>query len=57
MQSPKFESLITPPWPAKDKQSDDVDHPRLYHQEDLTNFERNDQSESDLDNTAILGYN
>jgi len=57
MQSPKFESLITPPWPAKNKQPNDDDQPTHHDQEDLTNFERNDQSESDLDNTAILGYN
>jgi len=57
MQSPKFESLISPPWPAKDKQSNKDDHPTQHDKEDLTNFERNDQSESDLDNTAILGYN
>ena len=57
MQSPKFESLISPPWPAKDKQANEDEHPTRHDQEDLTNFERNDQSESDLDNTAILGYN
>jgi hypothetical protein len=57
MQSPKFESLITPPWPEKDKRANEDDQPTHHSQEDLTNFERNDQSESDLDNTAILGYN
>ena len=57
MQSPKFESLISPPWLAKDKQANEDEHPTRHDQEDLTNFERNDQSESDLDNTAILGYN
>ena len=58
MQSPKFESLISPPWPAKDKQSNDDDHQaKKNDQHDITNFERNDQSESNLDNIAILGYN
>lgn len=58
MQSPKFESLISPPWPITDKQSKDDDHPVTRHdQEQLSNFERNNQSEGNLDNIAILGYN
>jgi len=58
MQSPKFESLISPPWPAKDKQSNKDDHQDKKNDlHDITNFERNDQSESNLDNIAILGYN
>jgi hypothetical protein len=57
MQQSTFNSLITPPWPAKDKQSNDDDQPTRNEQDDLTNFERNDQSEGYLDNIAILGYN
>ena len=58
MQSPKFESLISPPWPTTDKQSNDDDAPDTRHdKEPLSNFERNDQSEASLDNIAILGYN
>jgi hypothetical protein len=58
MQSSKFESLISPPWPAKKKSSNDDDHQeKQKDQHDITNFERNDQSTSNLDNIAILGYN
>jgi hypothetical protein len=58
MQSPKFKSLISPPWPVTDKQSnDDAQQDKQHDQQNLSNFERNDQSEGNLDNIAFLGYN
>jgi hypothetical protein len=58
MLSSKFESLISPPWPATESKPDKIDHnSQQCDEDDLTNFERNDQTESNLDNIAILGYN
>ena len=56
MQPAKFESLISPPWPSTE------DYPAEHesnneHRENLSNFERNEKSEENLDHIAMLGYN
>ena len=56
MQPAKFESLISPPWPSTEEHP--VEQNRTQAQrENLSNFERNDKSEENLDHIAMLGYN
>ncbi len=58
MQPTKFESLISPPWPLTEES--DAEHDGIHlqrKQENLSNFERNERSEENLDNIAVLGYN
>ncbi len=58
MQPTKFESLISPPWPSTDDPTAERDYYQLQrNQENLSNFERNEKSEENLDNIAMLGYN
>jgi len=58
MQPTKFESLISPPWPSTDDSGEERDSFHLQrNQENLSNFERNEKSEENLDNIAMLGYN
>jgi hypothetical protein len=58
MQPTKFESLISPPWPSTHDSSEERDGFQLLRcQENLSNFERNEKSEENLDNIAMLGYN
>ena len=58
MQPTKFESLISPPWPQTEDPVTEHDSIHARHnQENLSNFERNEQSEESLDNIAMLGYN
>ncbi len=57
MQPDKFESLISPPWPADQVKSNYYYPPHQQrNQTELANFERNDESEDTLDHIAILGY-
>ena len=57
MQPGKFESLISPPWPADQSESKYYNPPHLQPQQsDLANFERNDKTEDKLDHIAVLGY-
>jgi hypothetical protein len=58
MQTEKFESLISPPWPSTEEHP--VEHegrPANREHESLSNFERNEKSEENLDHIAMLGYN
>ncbi len=56
MQPEKFKSLISPPWPSTEEHP--VEHESTPAQrENLSNFERNEKSEENLDHIAILGYN
>ena len=58
MQTTKFKSLISPPWPHTEEIDADQNSVHLQrNQENLSNFERNEQSEESLDNIAMLGYN
>jgi hypothetical protein len=58
MQSTKFESLISPPWPLTEAPSAENDGFQQQRQhETLSNFERNEKSEESLDHIAMLGYN
>ena len=56
MQPVKFKSLISPPWPSTEEQPEE-DESTPAQQESLSNFERNEKSEENLDHIAILGYN
>ncbi|MFV2032093.1 MAG: hypothetical protein ACC663_06315 [Gammaproteobacteria bacterium] len=57
MQPEKFESLISPPWPADQAESNYYNPPHLQKQPgDLAIFERNDETEDNLDHVAVLGY-
>lgn len=57
MQPDKFESLISPPWPDYQVDSNYYNPPHLQRkQAELANFERNDEDEGNLDHIAILGY-
>ncbi|MCH7880284.1 MAG: hypothetical protein IIB69_01670 [Proteobacteria bacterium] len=57
MQPDKFESLISPPWPADQVEANYYTPPHLKRQQaELAIFERNDESEESLDHIAILGY-
>jgi hypothetical protein len=56
MQPAKFESLISPPWPSTEEHP--AENEGLHAQrENLSNFERNEKSEENLDHIAMLGYN
>jgi hypothetical protein len=58
MQSTKFESLISPPWPLTEAPSaENVSFQQQHQHETLSNFERNEKSEESLDHIAMLGYN
>ena len=58
MQTTKFESLISPPWPSTNDPNAERDSFQLQrNQENLSNFERNEKSEENLDNIAMPGYN
>lgn len=58
MQPTKFESLISPPWPLTEEPGTEHDSSHLQRkQENLSNFERNEKSEENLDYIAVLGYN
>lgn len=58
MQPPKFESLITPPWPStKDNQTEFESILVRRERDGLSNFERNEKAEESLDHIAMLGYN
>ncbi len=57
MQPEKFESLISPPWPAAPVESIYYYPPHLQRQQaELVNFERNDEANNNLDRIAVLGY-
>ncbi len=57
MQPENFESLISPPWPAEQQESNNYKPPHLQRQQsDLAIFERNDDTENNLDHIAVLGY-
>jgi len=57
MQPESFESLISPPWPAIQPESNIYKPPHLQRQPaDLAIFERNDDTENNLDHIAVLGY-
>ena len=58
MQPVKFESLISPPWPSTEEHQVEFEniHARK-ESDDLSNFERNEKSEENLDHIAMLGYN
>jgi hypothetical protein len=57
MQSPSFESLISPPWPEKQESKNDYSPYPLKkpqkHQQSRTEDDDND----DCDHVAELGYN
>ena len=56
MQPAKFESLISPPLPSTEEHP--VEHEDFHaKRESLSNFERNEKSEENLDHIAMLGYN
>ena len=55
MQPAKFESLISPPWPSSEDYREELES--MQAREDLSNFERNEKSEENLDHIAMLGYN
>ena len=58
MQPSKFESLISPPWPStEDYHAEFVSIHARGEREELSNFERNEKSEENLDHIAMLGYN
>ena len=58
MQSPSFESLITPPWPEKEKNSfySDPGHLDKELKQQATKTEKY-PTDDGLDHVAILGYN
>lgn len=57
MQPVKFETLITPPWPADQAEFSYYTPPHQQRpQAELANFERNNQGEDSLDHIAVLGY-
>lgn len=56
MQPAKFESLISPPWPSTEEHPEEKESTDA-HREGLSNFERNEKSEENLDHIAMLGYN
>ena len=58
MFPPKFESLLSPPWPESDKDSpSSKTFPQIQEQLELANFELNDESNDKFDHIAMLGYN
>ena len=58
MQQAKFESLISPPWPETEDYITEFETMHARRQlEDLSNFERNEKSEENLDHIVMLGYN
>ena len=58
MQSPSFESLITPPWPEKEQNSfyGDPYHLDKELKQQATKTEKH-PADDGLDHVAILGYN
>ena len=56
MQPVKFKSLISPPWPSTEEHPEEKESTDA-QRESLSNFERNEKSEENLDHIAILGYN
>ena len=58
MQPATFESLISPPWPSTEDNHVEFESVRAQRKGDhLSNFERNEKSEENLDHIAMLGYN
>ncbi len=57
MQPVKFKSLISPPWPSIEEHPVEKGEAKKAQWEDLSNFERNEKSEENLDHIAMLGYN
>jgi hypothetical protein len=58
MQSENFKSLLSPPWPLTEEPSVKSNSSQsLLDREKLSNFERNEKSEENLDPIAVLGYN
>jgi len=58
MQPVKFESLISPPWPSNEDHHAESENIYTRREGDnLSNFERNEKAEENLDYIAMLGYN
>ena len=56
MQPENFESLISPPWPSAEEHPVEQNSTQV-QREVLSNFERNEKSEENLDHIVMLGYN